>query len=197
MAERVGSEKSIATPKGYLAEREGFPTNDRGFSKNTVKYGIPEKAGDGLRPPVCTTIFGRKGDAHIVGRPEVGHYGRLVEQSQHLGRGLQPARGGPACPAIDPVLDDGLLLGWLKIFEDRREERLDVGPHGGILAAGRTALLDEVVNVLAVAPLEVAVAQQALQPSPQRQAKYRGSRETFADRATKVRDGSAGDVGMQ
>jgi hypothetical protein len=44
-----------------------------------------------------------------------------------LGRGLQPARGGSACPAIDPVLDDGLLLGWLKIFEDRREERLDEG----------------------------------------------------------------------
>jgi hypothetical protein len=31
-----------------VAEREGFPTDDRGFSKNTVKQGIPEKVGEGL-----------------------------------------------------------------------------------------------------------------------------------------------------
>jgi hypothetical protein len=81
---------------------------------------------------------------------------------------LRAHRGGswPSASAAAPRVPRSiqfsieLLLGWLKIFEDRREERLDVGPHGGIPASG-TALLDEVVNVLAVAPLEVAVAQQA------------------------------------
>jgi hypothetical protein len=46
--------------RGQVAEREGFPTNDRGHSKNTVKRGILEKAGEGLRPPVCTTYLARK-----------------------------------------------------------------------------------------------------------------------------------------
>jgi hypothetical protein len=82
-----------------------------------------------------------------------------------------------------------LLLGWLKKFEDCREERLDVRPHGRVFPAGCTALLDEVVNMLAVALPEVAVAQQALQPPPQRQAKFRGGREGFADRTAKVLDG--------
>jgi hypothetical protein len=41
-----------------MAEREGLWTNDRAFSKNTVKQGISQKAGEGLRPPLCTTFFG-------------------------------------------------------------------------------------------------------------------------------------------
>jgi hypothetical protein len=37
----------LRCPKS-MAEREGFPTDDRGFSKNTVKQGIPEKVGEDL-----------------------------------------------------------------------------------------------------------------------------------------------------
>lgn len=38
-----------------MAEREGFPTDGRRYHNNPVKQGIPEKAGEGLRPPLCTT----------------------------------------------------------------------------------------------------------------------------------------------
>ena len=79
---------------------------------------------------------------------------------------------GSARTTIDPGLDDGLLLGQLKIFEDRREERLDERPHRRILPAGRAASLDQVVDLFAVALRKIAVAQQALQPSPQRQSEF-------------------------
>jgi hypothetical protein len=34
-----------------MAEMEGFSTDNAVNSKNTEKYGIPEKASKGLRPP--------------------------------------------------------------------------------------------------------------------------------------------------
>jgi hypothetical protein len=78
-----------------------------------------------------------------------------------------------------------------------RAVRARARPPLDVNSLGRSYSFDEVVNVLAVAPLEVAVAQQALQPPPQRKAKFRGSCESFADRTAKVRDGKAADVGMQ
>jgi hypothetical protein len=50
------------------------------------------------------------------------------------------------------------------------DKSVDLHALGGILSAVRTASLDQVVNVLAVALRDVAVAQQALQPPPRRQA---------------------------
>jgi hypothetical protein len=38
-----------------VAEREGFSAKSRGHPENIVKQGIPEKSGEGLRPPLCTT----------------------------------------------------------------------------------------------------------------------------------------------
>jgi hypothetical protein len=55
-----------------LAEREGLWTNDRAFSKNTVKQGISQKAGEGLRPPLCTTFFRLQG--HVF-QPNSGRGG--------------------------------------------------------------------------------------------------------------------------
>jgi len=49
-----------------MAEREGFPTDDRGSSKTPVKQGIPGKSGEGLRPPLCTITLARK--AVFLGR---------------------------------------------------------------------------------------------------------------------------------